>query len=63
MIPGGSLGAHIVEHGKMGINGSLTVVDDGTYVTFSVGGTALFRIRKSDRRFEIPDAIADFISM
>ena len=53
MIPGGTLGEHIKEHGKLGINGSLTIVDDGTWVTVSSGGTALFRINKSTGEFQI----------
>ena len=28
-------------------------VDDGTYVKFSVGGTTLFRVRKSDGQFQV----------
>jgi len=52
MIPGGTVGAHIVDHSKMGIIGSFTIIDDGTYITFSIGGTAYFRIRKVDKQFQ-----------
>lgn len=50
MIPGGSVGAHKVEHAKMGITlgGSFSVTDDGTFVIFAFGGTNYFKIRKSN---------------
>ena len=59
MIPGGDLGSHIAEHAKMGLN-SPTFIDDGTYITCSFGGVALWRVRKADRLFEVPNAFGDF---
>lgn len=53
MIPGGHLGEHIKEHGMMGLDGSTNVVDDGTYWVFKVGGTTLFKVKKSNGNMEI----------
>lgn len=65
MIPGGDLGTHIVEHSKMGIMGSFQVLpsSDGVYWNFSIAGSVRFRIRQSDGRFEVPNALMDFQSM
>ena len=60
MIPGGTVGAHIFEHSKMGLGGSFQVIDDGTYITCSFGGVALWRVVKSSRLFEVPNAFGDF---
>lgn len=65
MIPGGPLGEHIKEHSKIGIMGSFQVLpsSDGLYWNFSIAGSVRFRIRQSDGRFEIPNALADFEPM
>ena len=53
MIEGGSLGAHIAEHAKIGIAGSFQVIDDGTYLIFYYAGVKIFKIKKSDGDFYI----------
>jgi len=39
-----------IDNPIVGSAGSLTVDDDGTYYNFKVGGTTLFKIRKSDNQ-------------
>ncbi len=53
MLPVGTIGAHYVEHSKMGLTSSFTVVDDGTYWVFSAGGSTIFKVHMTNGNLEI----------
>ena len=65
MIPGGSLGAHLDEHSKMGIIGSFQVVDDGTgtFWNIRIAGAVRARIRQSDGQWQFAAGVDTFVPM